>query len=293
MTRDSAAGSSRNRTRPDVTQIFVYGTLRHGQPGAELLGPFELGREPASASGRLVLLSDMDLEVAVFDPEGHERVGGEVVRIDPALMPPALDVLDAYEGLMFRRVVVRVRTELGGRSDAFAYEWAGAWRESSTAVRRKLEMAAFHLDALHETSYKLTVPFQAHFEGVLYSSDAAVDQLDAAVRRELAFTSSTAERAVALQALLGAIQAFNRQPIRTDARLLRNRATHHHYSKHPTRWDAIVVEPVQSSYRGSREIIEYSDNVVDQMNALERLADEFERVMARSSADDLPPDSAG
>lgn len=96
--------------------LFVYGTLRRGQPlhrelvraQAEFVGParmqgqlFNLGRYPGALA------------------TGDQVIDGELYRLPEP--EPALRHLDAVEGGQFQRARVRVSLDSGGMHEAWAY----------------------------------------------------------------------------------------------------------------------------------------------------------------------------
>lgn len=90
----------------DSFHLFVYGTLRSGEPAAQLLkGCTRIGT--ATVSG---VLYDIDGDFPALLPYGPARIAGEVWRC-PA---DRLATLDAYEGVqqrLFRRIGVHAQMD--------------------------------------------------------------------------------------------------------------------------------------------------------------------------------------
>lgn len=109
--------------RPELTAVFVYGTLCSGGAHAALLDHFALKREPAYARGD-VREAGRAFPAARFDTPGSRMISGELVWLDPDSLEEAFAQLDRYEGNLFHRVVVTVTTESGRTISAHAYEWS-------------------------------------------------------------------------------------------------------------------------------------------------------------------------
>jgi len=101
--------------------LFIYGTLRSGQPQAPRLGGAEsLG--PATVEGELRNLGDYP-GLAV----GTEIVHGELFRIPEAALS-RIDELEGYdsgdpEGSLFRREIRDVHREDGTVARSWTYVW--------------------------------------------------------------------------------------------------------------------------------------------------------------------------
>jgi gamma-glutamylcyclotransferase (GGCT)/AIG2-like uncharacterized protein YtfP len=103
---------------PPAPYLFVYGTLREGQPNAHLLDGLE--RRAASCPGRL-----HDRGAYPLMTLGAGTVAGEVVALDPARLP-ALDMLEqarpfGVPGGPYRRTVLPVTLADGTTLRAQAY----------------------------------------------------------------------------------------------------------------------------------------------------------------------------
>jgi hypothetical protein len=136
-------------------------------------------------------------------------------------------------------------------------------QELAFAVRRQFAIGAFHLDALREiagssTGADIPVPLQAHFEGILYSVDAARDKVD----RLVGVLGDVAGR--------GKFAKWTGGSLVDDARRLRNQAAHYFYSKQGGTM-FVVEKPHGSTYSGPRELIEYSSALVDQVQLLGKI----------------------
>lgn len=100
--------------------VFVYGTLRPGEPRWPLVADAVAGTEPASAAGTL-WDTGRGYPAAVFDGAGS--IPGEVLRIAAGRWDEVVGRLDRIEGegTLYRRVVVE--TSVG---PAVSYEWLGS-----------------------------------------------------------------------------------------------------------------------------------------------------------------------
>jgi gamma-glutamylcyclotransferase (GGCT)/AIG2-like uncharacterized protein YtfP len=105
--------------------LFLYGTLRKGQPAEGEISSDVVRRAPARARARL-----LDLKApypgAVFGPD-EGWLEGEIVWLRPATFQKTLDRVDTYENVpfLFRRIVVEVETE-GKTVEAWAYTYTHA-----------------------------------------------------------------------------------------------------------------------------------------------------------------------
>ncbi|MGH7949100.1 MAG: hypothetical protein ACREQF_07750 [Candidatus Binataceae bacterium] len=141
--------------------------------------------------------------------------------------------------------------------------------EYLSAVGRKMEIAEYHLKRLigllnpcpQATSQGFPpVKVQAHFEGVLFSVKAAVDQITALLavrlkcpyRRALARASETDPK----------LKDWMDDPLFTELNELRRLAAHHTYVKRPSGpEEAWAIEAVGSAYDGPRELAAYCSKV--------------------------------
>lgn len=107
----------------EVRSIFVYGTLKRGQINDHLLASYALTIREATIDG---LLYDVGEFPALID--GHGKVHGEVVAVEPALLSHVLAVLDRLEDFvqnepessMYLRRVVHAETA-SQSVNAYAY----------------------------------------------------------------------------------------------------------------------------------------------------------------------------
>lgn len=107
-------------------RVFVYGTLRPGQPAHDLVAPSIARLESATTSGLLYALGDGYPGYA----SGAGMVHGEVIWLtDPAA---TLRRLDDYEGEEFTRVVCTVALQSGLEVTAWIYAFT-----DSAALRRQ------------------------------------------------------------------------------------------------------------------------------------------------------------
>jgi gamma-glutamylcyclotransferase (GGCT)/AIG2-like uncharacterized protein YtfP len=126
--------------------VFVYGTLMPGGRYWPALAPFAAGWEATTVAGvlydtgrgypaaRFPGLGDSGPELsgrglggalggdARSDPSGPPVVHGVRVRLDPAVIGAALDVMDRSEdeGVLYRRLVV-----VTAAGPAWSYAWCG------------------------------------------------------------------------------------------------------------------------------------------------------------------------
>jgi len=142
------------------------------------------------------------------------------------------------------------------------------------AARRKIEVGSYHVDCLRESlntggiprGSAPPVPIQAHFEGVIVSVIAAVDQVAQAVNSRLQLglrPNKLFEGAFGrLSAIYPDIRSWVDNPIGPDVRRIRTRIVHYSYRKtpHGLRW---VVESAQTKYNGSRELLDYARSALE------------------------------
>jgi gamma-glutamylcyclotransferase (GGCT)/AIG2-like uncharacterized protein YtfP len=102
-----------------VRAVFVYGTLMPGGPAWDVLAPFAVASEPATASGRL-FDTGAGFPAAVFT--AGDTIEGAYVTLAPDRRAEAWNKLDRYEGAgtLYRRVAIT--TSAG---PAHSYEWLG------------------------------------------------------------------------------------------------------------------------------------------------------------------------
>lgn len=104
-----------------VSRLFVYGTLKDDAVVQGLLGHRLFGR-PAVLNGYR-RACDPSIGYPVIYPENGARVAGKVLD---GIDARALQILDAYEGDRYRRIVVGVDTIEGRTLDAYVYVPAAA-----------------------------------------------------------------------------------------------------------------------------------------------------------------------
>lgn len=107
-----------------LDHVFVYGTLKHGQPAWPLVRPYVESYEPAVITGRLYDCGPWPALCA-----GDGVVQGELLRLDPARKGEALAALDQFEAYdpenprraPYIRDTVEARTRDGRTVPAYAY----------------------------------------------------------------------------------------------------------------------------------------------------------------------------
>lgn len=104
-----------------VSRLFVYGTLKDDAVVQGLLGHRLFGRPAVLAGYRREV--DPSIGYPVIYPDDGARVAGKVLD---GIDAHALEILDAYEGDRYRRIVVRVDTIEGRALDAYVYVPAAA-----------------------------------------------------------------------------------------------------------------------------------------------------------------------
>lgn len=108
-----------------IHHVFVYGTLRPGQPRWPALARFATqpnATHAASAPGQL-FNTGYGWPAAVFDEVSSDQVPGVVVRLHTESVDEALLTLDAIEGVdsgLFQRVIVTA-----GGHPCWSYHWPG------------------------------------------------------------------------------------------------------------------------------------------------------------------------
>jgi hypothetical protein len=146
--------------------------------------------------------------------------------------------------------------------------------ESSTssllkAADRKVRIAGFHCEQLEhylrcEPRTKcVPISIQAHFEGIVVSVIAAIDQVAQAVNSALSLHAKPHELTVkAFSAIseLSVVEWFN-DPIGQDLRSIRVRIVHYSYTKDFLGVD-FKIEEARKPYPGSRDLLIYSREAV-------------------------------
>jgi hypothetical protein len=150
-----------------------------------------------------------------------------------------------------------------------------AYEDLINAAGRKIDAAAYHAEQLRQlldsgepASESPPVPVQAHFEGVVVSLIAAIDQLAQAINSgwELGLKQSEiVQRAFDVAGeQLPALREWFQDAIGRDLRRIRTRIIHYSYVKSPTskaaRWS---VESAGTDYSGSRELSAYAKAAVE------------------------------
>jgi hypothetical protein len=146
------------------------------------------------------------------------------------------------------------------------------WQDYFEAARRKAEIASYHLDRLKQVTTPAQspdtvppIPVQAHFEGVVVSVMAAIDQVAQGVNSALGLNLSSGDLVSGafdkIIRLLPPAQKWYAYPLGRDLRRLRTRMVHYYYAKSPAglKWG---VESADTNYDGSRELIAYSTAAV-------------------------------
>ena len=160
------------------------------------------------------------------------------------------------------------------------------WQKYFQAARRKVAIARYHRDRIEEI-IKLSeqpgnlppIPVQAHFEGVLVSVIAAIDQVAQGVNSALDLGAQPSKRVkIAFEKiirLLPKVRKWYDNPLGVDLRRIRTRIAHYSYKKTPKEsyW---VVESASTHYKGNRELVAYSIAAVNYIECLEKLLPELE-----------------
>ncbi len=147
------------------------------------------------------------------------------------------------------------------------------WKRYLEAANRKVEIAKYHLRCLlrelgasEDSQDEMpAVPVQAHFEGVVVSVMAAVDQVAQAINSALKMGLASDQLVDKAFGEVGQavpdLQHWYDESIGKDLRRIRTRMIHYSYSKllGGKGWK---VESAGIDYRGSRELAEYSAEAV-------------------------------
>lgn len=160
------------------------------------------------------------------------------------------------------------------------------WPKYLGAARRKISIAEYHSDRLAELGsiadpvHEMPpIPVQAHFEGVVISLMAAVDQVAQAVNSALKLGLDTSDLVAAafkeVTQKVPAVARWYENPLGRDLRRLRTRMIHYSYQKSPgaLRWH---VEDANPAYEGSRELLAYTVEAVKYGRDLAALLDRIE-----------------
>jgi hypothetical protein len=168
----------------------------------------------------------------------------------------------------------------------------GGIQEFIEASRRKLAIAAYHLDRLRKlvadhidlSESAPAIDVQAHFEGVVVSIMAAVDQVAQSVNSglQLRLNSSNVvkEAFTTLAEHMPEIGEWLSEQIGRDLRRLRVRMVHYAYTKTPQgqRW---TVESVETGFSGSRELVSYANSAVEYGKRLGTLLPRIEQEVTK------------
>jgi gamma-glutamylcyclotransferase (GGCT)/AIG2-like uncharacterized protein YtfP len=108
-----------------MPRVFVYGTLRPGQPRWPALARFISEPDATRAASVPGQLFDTGYgwPAAIFEGTSIDQVLGVVVRLDPESVDEALLTLDAIEGVdsgLFQRVIVTADGH-----PCWSYHWPG------------------------------------------------------------------------------------------------------------------------------------------------------------------------
>jgi hypothetical protein len=147
-------------------------------------------------------------------------------------------------------------------------------RSCLAAARRKCLIVKYHLNCLMEYLKEFPdsdprwpgmprICIQAHFEGVLFSTDAAKDQVMTAI----------GGRKCPQQ-----FEEWTAQELMRDVTCLRNKATHLSYDKLQSPPDCWRVQPVGTNYE-PRDLLGYSKAVVLCLEDLERIIPAISRYL--------------
>lgn len=114
-----------------VDRVFVYGTLRAGEPARSLIANHEIGAEDAWTRGRIYAFPDGYPGLVETSDDPSAVVTGEIVHLRD--LPAALALLDAYEGSDFLRVV-RSAEAASGKTE---WAWLYVLADPSLAARAR------------------------------------------------------------------------------------------------------------------------------------------------------------
>jgi hypothetical protein len=148
------------------------------------------------------------------------------------------------------------------------------WQQYLGAARRRMAIARFHLGGLQKLLHQSgevrsdapPIPVQAYFDGVVTSVSTAIELVTQAIHT----LPPVARPQGTLESLSKDVADWYREPFREDLRRMRNRITHFSYVKAPEglNW---TVQPVGSTWHGSRELLSYARCAVEYGERLERL----------------------
>jgi hypothetical protein len=166
------------------------------------------------------------------------------------------------------------------------------WRMELEAAGRKIAVASYHVDCLRDalkvggipSRSAPPIPIQAHFEGVIVSVMAAVDQVAQAINSGLRLQLRPDKLFEGTFGSLGKIypeiRSWLADPIGPDLRRIRTRIVHYSYRKtpHGLYW---VVESARSEYRGSRDLLNYAASALEFGKRLIEMLPQIEIEIAR------------
>jgi hypothetical protein len=172
-----------------------------------------------------------------------------------------------------------------------------SWHDYLEAAQRKAQIATYHLSRLEELldpthpPPQLSIPMQAHFEGVVVAAMAAVDQVAQAAKSGLKFKLGKGEDLVnkafeTLSSSLPQIRDWFGDPIGRDLRSIRTKMVHYAYSKTANspwlQWE--VQRAATQQYQGPRELTAYARAAVSYIDRLTSFLPAIERLFYRESA---------
>ena len=141
-----------------------------------------------------------------------------------------------------------------------------AWQNHLDSAQRQTCIAAYHVKRLEELlrgqrhGTEVPIPIQAHFEGAVVASIAAIDKVAQAVNSALKLrtrSSDTFEKAFTEIRHIEPVDKWYRNQFGRDLRRIRVRIAHYSYTKDFTGVH-FTVEDSQTNYNGPREILAYA-----------------------------------
>lgn len=186
---------------------------------------------------------------------------------------------------------------MGGNAPAAQSE---RWHEFFEAAGRKVGIAAYHESVLREVVQPVSdletappIRVQAHFEGVVVSAVAAIDQIaqDANAQLRLGLAPEGLVRGVfeVLGKTLPSVRARYEKPLGRDLRRIRTRIVHYTYTKSPTDSPRWSVESAGTGYEGSRELVAYAQAAVRYAEELRSLLPAIEAVRRSTEVKEAGP----
>jgi hypothetical protein len=152
------------------------------------------------------------------------------------------------------------------------------WQDYLNAAARQVEIGAYHCEQLKARLKKfkggaVPTPIQAHFEGAVLASLAAIDKVAQAVNSALKLRAQNGEKfekAFKEICALEGVEEWYQNPLGIDLRRTRVRIAHYAYRKE-SRDIHLQVEDVSSKYDGSREISAYAESALEYAKELCKL----------------------